>query len=272
MPLTDKIEKTHRGTMVMFFVIDTSGSMLGRKLNAVNAAMEEAIPVLRELGKETNVRINIAVLSFSSDVRWITAGGPVDTEQFRWNYLEAEGFTGFGAACKVLNEKLSTKTIVNEFDHYITPMVILLMDGDPTDEWKRYLAELKQNEWFKPAVKFAIAIGDDANKDLLEEFTGAMETVLEAPEEEAPTLMEKIKFVISQASGVAANGPIVYTGGAGECDESAKEPRQEASGDGMGELREEMAALRSDIAALRSDLAAFRAGTAAPDSKDEEEW
>jgi NADH/NAD ratio-sensing transcriptional regulator Rex len=40
------------------------------------------------------------------------------------------------------------------------------------------LEKLKGNRWFKAGVKVAIAIGDDANNDVLREFTGSSESVI----------------------------------------------------------------------------------------------
>jgi len=202
MSLTDKIEIPRR-TMVLFFIIDTSGSMDGSKIGAVNTAIEEVIPAIKEVSDENaDAQIKIAALDFSSDVHWITANGPVEADQFRWNYLNAEGLTAFGAACKTLNEKLSTKAFMQEATGSFAPAIFLLSDGDPTDAYERELAELKKNNWFKAAVKVAIAIGDDANKDVLKEFTGSMEAVLET--HNAATLKKMIKFVSVRASQVAS--------------------------------------------------------------------
>ena len=57
------------------------------------------------------------------------------------------------------------------------PAIILLSDGGPTDDYKSGIAKLKNNNWFKAAIKVAIAIGDDADLKVLEEFTGTNEAV-----------------------------------------------------------------------------------------------
>lgn len=48
--------------------------------------------------------------------------------------------------------------------------MILFSDGVPTDDAKHSLEHLKVNSWYKAAIKIAVAIGDDANKDVLKEF------------------------------------------------------------------------------------------------------
>jgi uncharacterized protein YegL len=202
MALTDKVEIPRR-TMVLFFIVDTSGSMDGSKIGAVNTAIEEVIPAIKEVSDENaDAEIKIAALEFSSGARWITANGPVEVDQFRWNYLEAAGVTDFGAVCKSLDDKLSTKAFMKEATGSFAPALFLLSDGAPTDEWENALLKLRQNNWFRAGVKVAIAIGDDADKDMLKEFTGTMEAVLET--HNAATLKKMIKFVSVRASQIAS--------------------------------------------------------------------
>ena len=58
------------------------------------------------------------------------------------------------------------------------PAIILLSDGGPTDDFDGGLTKLKGNNWFKSAIKIAIAIGDDADIDVLAKFTGIREAVI----------------------------------------------------------------------------------------------
>jgi len=240
MALTDKIEIPRR-TMVLFFLIDTSGSMDGSKIGAVNAAIEEVIPAIMEVSDENaDAEIKIAALEFSSGARWITANGPIGADQFRWNYLEAAGVTDFGAACKSLNDKLSTKAFMKEATGSFAPAIFLLSDGEPTDEWEKALLELRQNNWFKASVKVAVAIGDDANKDVLKEFTGTMEAVLET--HNAATLKKMIKFVSVRVSQIASRSSNVSDGGM----DSGDEQKQVELNTNLQEFREEIADAPND--------------------------
>jgi uncharacterized protein YegL len=201
--------------MVLFFVIDTSGSMAGSKIGAVNTAIEEVIPAIREVSDDNaDAQIKIAALEFSNGARWLTPNGPVPADQFSWNFIEALGVTDMGEAFKELNKKLSTKAFMQEATGSFAPAIILLSDGDPTDDWEHALNDLKQNNWFKVAVKVAIAVGDDANKDILMAFTGGKGK--EAPVIEvhnAAMLKKMIKFVSVRASQVASKSSNVGAGG-----------------------------------------------------------
>jgi uncharacterized protein YegL len=203
MSLIDEFDPVSRKTMVLFFVIDTSGSMMGSKIGSVNQAIEEVIPEIKDISStNADAQIKIAALQFDSGCRWITSSGPIDAETFHWNQINAQGVTDFGAACKELNSKLSTKEYMKEASGSFAPAVILLSDGEPTDNWQPELDSLKQNNWFKSAIKVALAVGDDANYDVLGQFTGTNEAVI--PVHNRGELKRTIKFVSVTASKVAS--------------------------------------------------------------------
>jgi len=220
MSLTDVVEIPRR-TMVLFFVVDTSGSMIGSKIGAVNTAIEEVLPLIKDVSDENaDAEIKVAALEFSNGARWITSNGPMELGQFHWNGLKADGYTDFGKACKALNEKLSTKAFMKEATGSFAPAIFLLSDGEPTDNWQGELAKLKQNKWFKAAVKVAVAIGDDANKDVLKEFTGTIEAVVEV--HNAANLKKMIKFVSVRASQVASKSTNAGSGASGDAQKQAE--------------------------------------------------
>ena len=200
-----------RKTMVLFFLVDTSGSMMGTKIGEVNSAIEEVIPELKDLSESNpDAQIKIAALEFSSGARWLTPNGPIEAENFVWNDIDASGVTDLGDACVKLNEKLSTKAFMQEATGSFAPAIFLLSDGEPTDDYQKGLAALKQNNWFKKAIKVAVAIGDDADKAVLGEFTGSVEAVLEVHN---PMMLRKmIKFVSVRASEVASKSANVGSG------------------------------------------------------------
>jgi uncharacterized protein YegL len=245
MALTDKVEIPRR-TMVLFFIIDTSGSMEGSKIGAVNTAIREVVPEIRDISNENaDALIKIAVLEFSSGVNWLTPNGPVDSNDYTWTNLDVAGTTDFGAACRALNEKLSTKAFMAEATGSYAPALFLLSDGEPTDDWQSGLDKLKQNNWFKAAVKVALAIGDGADKDILKAFTGSIETVIEVHNK--AMLMKMIKFVSVRASQVASKSTNAVDPSQGDSGDQAK---QNELIENLNELKEELA---SDPAADQED-------------------
>lgn len=81
------------------------------------------------------------------------------------------------------------------------PAVILLSDGGPTDNFEAGLKSLQANSWFKNAIKIAIAIGDDASKDVLKQFTNSLEAVITVHNIEALKKMIRIIAITSSQIG-----------------------------------------------------------------------
>jgi uncharacterized protein YegL len=192
--------------MALFFLVDTSGAMMGSKIGEVNSAIEEVIPELKDLSESNaDAQIKIAVLEFSSGARWITPNGPIEAENFVWNDMDASGVTDLGDACSKLNEKLSAKAFMQEASGSFAPAIFLLFEGGPTDDYKRGLEALKQNNWFKKAIKVAVAIGSDVEKSVLEVFSGSIEAVLDV---HSPAMLRKMMLpapiVSTKSPGFAA--------------------------------------------------------------------
>ena len=192
--------KIARKTMVLFFLVDTSGSMSGDKIGSLNDAIRETVPDLKDLSSgNPDAAIKIATLQFDTDARWLYPQ-PIDSEDFVWNDLRVGGLTSLGNALHELNSKLSKEQFLQEAAGSYAPVIILLSDGGPTDDYKRELDNIRQNNWFKHAIKIAIAIGNDADKNVLSEFTGNNEAVIEVHNKSA--LKTIIKFVSVTSSQV----------------------------------------------------------------------
>ena len=179
MGLIDETVSVPRRTMTLFFLIDTSGSMEGNKIGAVNDAVVNVLPMLNDIS-ETNpdAEIKVAALEFSNGVNWLY-DEPKLAKDFIWQDVAASGLTSLGAACSELASKLSRSGgFMQSASGSFAPAIILLSDGGPTDDYNSGLAKLKSNNWFKSAIKIAIAIGDDADKDVLKDFTGSSEAVI----------------------------------------------------------------------------------------------
>ena len=92
--------------------------------------------------------------------------------------MEAGGLTDMGAAFSELESKLSRSAFLASSTGAYAPVIILLSDGCPTDEWEKGLEKLKYNNWYKAATKIAIAV-DDGDTSVLSAFTGTTESVLQ---------------------------------------------------------------------------------------------
>ena len=166
-------------SMVIFFVIDTSESMKGKKIDDLNRVMREIIPELAGVGG-SNTELKYAVLSFSSGCKWETSEPMIVDESNNWKDLHADGITDLGMAFEELTNMLSRKKFLKSPSLSYAPVIFLMTDGYPTDNYKKGLAKLKANNWYKYGIKIALGIGDYFNEGVLEEFTENKELVVKA--------------------------------------------------------------------------------------------
>lgn len=200
MSLLEEITPSPRKVMTLFYLVDTSGSMCGSSIGTVNAAMEECIPMLKEVAQANDdAEIKVAIMQFSSGCSWITpASGPVGLDDIIWNDLQAGGLTEFGNALIELDKKLSRNEFLKSQTGAYAPVILLLSDGGPTDNWEVGLNKIKQNNWFRHAIKIAIDIESGSDRRVLAEFTGNPEAILDA--KDTATLKKMIHKVSVRAS------------------------------------------------------------------------
>ncbi|MDD4747245.1 MAG: VWA domain-containing protein [Salinivirgaceae bacterium] len=175
--------------------------MAGTKIQSLNQAVKEVIPMLDEISQNNaDAQIKIAALEFSSGCKWMY-DEPKTASEFIWRDLTEEGLTDLGAACEELNRKLSRKAFMQTTTGAFAPVVILLTDGEPTDDYKKGIEKLRENKWFLSAIKIAIAIGNDSKKEVLKEFTGSVESVVEVHNVEALKKIIRLASVTALLSG-----------------------------------------------------------------------
>lgn len=182
-----------------FWVVDCSGSMWGEKIGVVNNAIQSVLPeMVDEAADNPNAQLMIRTLKFSTGASWVTES-PVKVEEYAWEDLEAAGVTDLGKAFELLSAQLDVKQMG---ERALPPVIVLLSDGQPTDDYKESLTKFQKLPWAKKAVKIAISIGQDADDDVLLEFTGNRELVLQA--NNAKMLTKMIKWASTAISTVSA--------------------------------------------------------------------
>lgn len=199
--LLDDLVEIPRRTMTLFFVIDTSGSMKGSKIGSVNDAIVNVLPIIDDISSSNpDAEIRVAALEFSSGTKWLY-DEPKIASDFKWQDVEASGLTSLGEACIELNNKLSRNGFMKTASGSYAPAIILLSDGGPTDDYDSGLNKLKSNNWFKAAIKIAIAIGEGADLAVLEKFTGTNEAIFEVHNIDALKQIIRLAAVTSSQIG-----------------------------------------------------------------------
>jgi uncharacterized protein YegL len=174
------------------WIADCSGSMgIDGKIQALNNAIREAIPHMQGVADENpNAEVLVRAIRFSSGATWHISQ-PTPVKDFKWADLTADGVTDMGKALSMVADQLKIPPMS---DRALPPVLVLISDGQPTDNFDGGLKALMDQPWGKRAVRIAIAIGEDADAVVLQKFIGHPEIrPLQANSPEA--LVRYIKWV-----------------------------------------------------------------------------
>ncbi|MET0623457.1 MAG: VWA domain-containing protein [Pyrinomonadaceae bacterium] len=187
------------------WIADSSGSMeQDGKIQALNTAIREAIPHMRKVAEDNpNAQVLVRAVKFSNGALWHISQ-PTPVADFAWTDLAAEGETDMGKALQLVAEQLKMPPMS---ERALPPVLVLVSDGQPTDDFEAGLKALMDEPWGKKAVRIAISIGRDADDEVLQRFIGNSELKpLAANSPEA--LVRHIKWastaVLKSASSPAA--------------------------------------------------------------------
>ncbi len=184
-----------------FWVLDVSGSMADDgKIQALNNAVREAIPHLRDVGRSNpHAQLLIRVIAFSTGARWhIGEPQPVDT--FQWRDVQADGYTDIGAALVLLSRELKSPPMDRRA---FPPVIVVVSDGQATDDFDAGLQTLLAEPWGSRAIRTAIAIGRGADTEMLRHFASD-QNVLSANNPEQ--LVRMVRFASTVATRSASIG------------------------------------------------------------------
>jgi uncharacterized protein YegL len=154
-------------------MLDCSGSMrVNGKIQALNNAIREALPHMRRVAAENpNADVLVRALTFSTGATWVVAD-PTPVEEFFWTDVMAGGVTDLGAGLTMVAEQLRVPPMSMRA---LPPVVVLVTDGQPTDDYTSGLHRILDEPWGARAVRIAIAIGRDADHDVLQQFIASPE-------------------------------------------------------------------------------------------------
>ena len=175
-----------------FFVVDASGSMAGRKIDSLNHAIREAVPAMRKAADANpGVRVEVRALRFSDGAQWHLPGA-MDVNDFEWvDIADPGGLTALGEALRLLAPELDVPPLPERTK---PPVIVLVSDGHPTDQWKSGLAELLAKPWGQKSIRLAVGVGEDVDMEALHEFMGGNPEIKPLQATDAPTLIRYMKW------------------------------------------------------------------------------
>lgn len=177
----------------VYLLLDTSGSMTGEKIEAVKNGVQVLVSTLRQdpYALETAY---ISVITFDSTAQQVVP--LTDLTSFQTPSISANGGTSLGAGLKLLSEcvdrEVAKSTPEQKGDW--KPLVFIMTDGGPTDNWQNGLSEFQKR---KIGITVACAAGSDADLNVLKQIT---ETTVALDTADSATIKAFFKWVSASIS------------------------------------------------------------------------
>jgi len=151
----------------VYLLLDTSGSMLGEPIEAVKNGVQVMISLLRQNPQAIETAF-LSIITFDSTAQQVVP--LTDLASFQMVDIKASGTTSLGAALKLLANSMDreiTKTTMDQKGDW-KPLVFIMTDGIPTDDWQSGLAEFHKH---KTAYTIACAAGTGADTSILQQIS-----------------------------------------------------------------------------------------------------
>ncbi len=177
----------------VYLLLDTSGSMSGEPIEAVKNGMQVLVSTLRQDPYALETAF-LSVITFDSSARQIVP--LTELASFQFPDIHATGTTALGEALTLLAKCIESeveKTTAEQKGDW-KPLVFLMTDGSPTDDWQKGLNELKK---VRTGIIIACAAGPNANTNDLKQIT---EVVVQLDTADSATINAFFKWVSGSIS------------------------------------------------------------------------
>lgn len=177
----------------VYLLLDTSGSMHGEAIEAVKNGVQLLVSTLRQdpYALETAY---LSIISFASTARQLVP--LTELAAFQVPDIQASGTTQLGEALSLLADRIEqevSKTTTDTKGDW-KPLIFMMTDGAPTDDWTKGLQRLKQ---VKTGVIVACAAGHGSDLAVLKQIT---EVVVELSTADTAAIKAFFKWVSASIS------------------------------------------------------------------------
>lgn len=187
----------------IYLLIDTSESMVGPAIESVRNGLSAMLSALRKNPYALEMGA-IGVITFGGKAQRATP--LTEVYSFQQPELDIKPGTTLGAAIAILDQAIQTeivKTTPEQKGDY-KPLVFIVTDGQPTDEWRAAFERFKRNH--RSVIVYAIGCGDDVDFSILKELTDQTYSMEQMDAETFAKLFVCISSSIQAASGAIGEG------------------------------------------------------------------
>jgi len=172
-------------------LLDTSYSMQGSKIDNLNKAVKTMIEEFKKV--QTKERfIKVAIITFGNGGVQLHTKNMENVLDINFQDLSVGGSTPMGTALRMAKDMIEDRNIITSRDY--RPAVVVVSDGQPNDEWRKPLDDFINTGRTKKSDRLALAIGSDADIDVLNRFIeGCDNPVFFA--QEAKDIVDKFKQI-----------------------------------------------------------------------------
>lgn len=151
----------------VYLLLDCSGSMMGEPIEAVKNGVQVMVSTLRNNPQAIETAF-LSVITYDSSARQIIP--LTELSNFQMQDIHASGTTSLGEALKVLSNCIDSEVAKTtpETKGDWKPLVFIMTDGMPTDDWKSGLDEFQKR---KVGIVVACAAGNGADTSVLKNIT-----------------------------------------------------------------------------------------------------
>ena len=151
----------------VYLLLDTSGSMTGEPIEAVKNGVQMMVHSLRQNPQAIETAF-VSIITFDSEAKQLIP--LTDLASFQTIDLKAAGTTALGAALSLLADKLENEVIKTTLEQKgdWKPIVFIMTDGVPTDDWQAGFQKLKA---VKKGLIVGCAAGNNADDKVLKEIS-----------------------------------------------------------------------------------------------------
>ncbi|MDR2962829.1 MAG: VWA domain-containing protein [Bacteroidales bacterium] len=177
----------------VYLVLDTSGSMHGEPISAVETGVQTLVSALRQdpYALETAY---LSVITFDSSAKQMVP--LTELTAFQAPTFTASGTTALGDALRLVAQKIDSEVAKTtaEVKGDWKPLVFIMTDGEPTDHWQNGLAEFRKQ---KVGMTICCAAGQGADTNVLKQIS---EIVVQLDTADSATIKAFFKWVSASVS------------------------------------------------------------------------
>ena len=177
----------------VYLVIDTSGSMYGEPIESVKNGIDLLVSSLRQDPHALETAY-LSIITFDTNAQQVVP--LTELADFQIPSIEANGLTSFGEALSLTATCISNEVKKNSPDSKgdWKPLIFIMSDGMPTDDWKSGFDKLKA---IKPGLIIPCSVASSEATSILKNLA---EVVVHLPTADSATIAAFFKWVTQSVS------------------------------------------------------------------------